>query len=265
MYDRIGFPSASQIALAFLALAALAAPASAQTPTTPNLGAYLTQWQCQDGSPPGSPTCRSLAVLHDTDPLFFQRSDGYQLVSSVEGNGFWETTFENYPHGAPFSPANGCGGGNIYRYVNGMIYITDTQDCSLPTMQVFNPPVPLFDEYAPACPQWRDLGSGIEECHGVITFPASGFGETQITSDCIVSAHYTTPIEVNVMCPGWGELLWEAYNPTGTAVSPTPAPLPGMPAIATTWPLTGHRLWTQLVAQTPSIRAANWPPGGAVP
>ena len=67
--------------IASLALLLSLSPAHAQL----NLGIYLAQSICPDGSPPLviTATCSILTSQTVSDPIFFRRSDGYQMSDSV--------------------------------------------------------------------------------------------------------------------------------------------------------------------------------------
>lgn len=247
--------------------------------TIPDVTVYLAQARCPDGSPPLG--CAGAAPQRASDPMLWRRRDwplpGYQISDSVAAPGYFVTTW-SYPPFGPFAAANGDGG-EVYVVDGGKVRICCTQDGGKPGVIQRFANWWLLDDRTPSG-AWRQgdkLGRARRE---TVTFPASGYGLTEIAADTIVSEHYDRQnlggkMERFYLAAGWGRLLWQAWSPPNPLFPPASdlaARCPGVswdgpPPEHPDWILQDCRLSTNLVPAdgSMSVDAYGWPPPGFAP
>ncbi len=232
--------------------------------------AYLAQWRCLDGSPPMN--CSNPAPQLASDQMTWRRWDGWDQVEDTVADparGFYESTWSYAPFGQ-FDASHGDGGEVMVR--NGStVSITATQDGGTPGIQRFAI-WGLFNDQTVDCAQgWTPIDLLDRACHTTMTFPASGYGLTQIVADTIVSEHwsglgYTGDLERFYLAKGWGRLCWSAHNanPPRTGMAPSCGAGDPVPASAAS----DRRLITNLIPNAgliQSIADYGWPPPGFTP
>jgi hypothetical protein len=273
----------SRLGWAFFALAASLAgcgggnaPTTSATVTVPDLAVYLAQSRCPGGSPPTN--CAAPVTQKASDPMLWRLSDGsagsqeeYGDTVLADGAAYFIHTWSYPPHGR-FVAAKGDGG-EIYLSDGTTARICCTQDGSRNAIQRFADWW-LFDNRTPNCSDgWRTVDQWSRACRATVTYPARGFGLTQIVADTIVSEHYSRRgysgnMERFYLAADWGNLCWEAYSAATPADATASEPAAfGAPASPINTPLVSRRMRTNLIATdgSLSVDAYGWPPAGFAP
>lgn len=242
--------------------------------TIADLSAYLAQTHCPDGSPPLG--CSGALPQQASDKMAWRRWDGQDqyedsvvAANGAAGGAYWETTWSYPPHG-PFVVSNGDGG-EIEVSDGTTVSICCTQDGGQPGIQRF-PSWSLYNAFTIACSQgWTAVDAYTRACEATVTYPASGYGISQIIADTIVSEHYGAPgysgdFERFYMARGWGRLCWTAHSAGAPRDGMAPSCGDGAPAAATA--ARDRRLITNLVPMTAPLASVDdygWPPDGFTP
>jgi hypothetical protein len=230
--------------------------------TIPDMTLYLAQGRCPDGSPPMN--CVEAMQQRPGDPMHWRRSDGQDQIgeSVVDPRGFFVTTWA-YGDG-PFN-ANRGDGGEVYVIDGDTVYITATQDGGKPGIQRFGRLWPLFNNKTIPCSEgWTTVDFETRACRVTVTYPATGYGLTQIVAASVIVDHGLIDVERSYLASGWGRLCWESVNPSPPRAGMADSCGSGAPDIGP--PVSDRRRSTALIAEPePHMSDFGWPPDGFIP